>query len=231
MIWLSLFHLNPRSREVRRDLGNANELHRTIMRLFPETGGGVARNTLGVLYRVESVTAGDVRILLQSRVAADWTGLPQGYLSVPPKSKPIDPDGLPVTAGTHLRFRLRANPTRNIETKDHPDGSHTHGRHVELRGEEDVLRWLHRKAEHHGFRVIACAVDAGAPDPRTVSGKVENHKPGAAFAVASVVFDGILEVVDPALLRQAVESGIGRGKSYGQGLLSLAPAPKVDEPS
>ena len=39
---------------------------------------------------------------------------------------------------------------------------------------------------------------------------------------AVVRFDGIGVVTDPDALRAAVLTGIGRGKSYGCGLLSLA---------
>lgn len=42
--------------------------------------------------------------------------------------------------------------------------------------------------------------------------------------LAVVRFDGIATVTDAGLARQAVLEGIGRGKSYGCGLLSLAPA-------
>jgi CRISPR system Cascade subunit CasE len=63
-----------------------------------------------------------------------------------------------------------------------------------------------------------------------VNGKVEGRKAGSLITVASVLFDGILEVVDTALLREALQTGIGRAKSYGQGLLSLAPARELDVP-
>jgi CRISPR system Cascade subunit CasE len=40
----------------------------------------------------------------------------------------------------------------------------------------------------------------------------------------SVQFDGILRVSDPDKLHAAIENGIGSGKGFGFGLLSLAPA-------
>lgn len=40
-----------------------------------------------------------------------------------------------------------------------------------------------------------------------------------------VRYDGTATVTDPDALRAAVLAGIGRGKPYGAGLLSLAPAP------
>jgi CRISPR system Cascade subunit CasE len=38
-----------------------------------------------------------------------------------------------------------------------------------------------------------------------------------------VQFDGLLAIADPEAARGAVLAGIGKGKSYGFGLLSLAP--------
>ena len=61
-----------------------------------------------------------------------------------------------------------------------------------------------------------------------MNGKVEGYKGGSPITVASVLFDGILEVVDATLFRQALQTGIGRAKSYGQGLLSLAPTRELD---
>ena len=43
--------------------------------------------------------------------------------------------------------------------------------------------------------------------------------------LATVAFDGVLEVSDPGALREALASGIGPAKGYGCGLLTLAPLP------
>jgi CRISPR system Cascade subunit CasE len=230
MIWLSRLELNPRSRAVRSDLGDCNGLHRTIMKLFPEVDQISARNALGVLYRLEQDREAKIRVLLQSLHRPDFTRLPEGYLETPPKSKTLESIDVLLQPGRKLLFRLRANPTRAIDTKTRPDGTKSNGKRVELRGEEACMGWLHRKAGQHGFRILACRMDAGSPDPRRVNGKVEGHKGGSPITVASVLFDGILEVVDAALLREALQTGIGRAKSYGQGLLSLAPTRELEVP-
>lgn len=41
---------------------------------------------------------------------------------------------------------------------------------------------------------------------------------------ASVLFEGLLRVTNPDAFRSALEMGIGSGKAYGFGLLSIAPA-------
>ena len=136
MIWLSRLELNPRSRAVRSDLGDCNGLHRTIMKLFPEVDQISARNALGVLYRLEQDREAKIRVLLQSLHRPDFTRLPEGYLETPPKSKTLESIDVLLQPGRKLLFRLRANPTRAIDTKTRPDGTKSNGKRVELRGEE-----------------------------------------------------------------------------------------------
>ena len=53
-MYLSRLILNPRSRAVRRELADCQELHRTIMAGFPDVpSDGDARSQLGVLYRLD----------------------------------------------------------------------------------------------------------------------------------------------------------------------------------
>jgi CRISPR system Cascade subunit CasE len=224
MIWLSRLELNPRHRAVRNDLRDCTGLHRTLMGFFPVVEEIPARNALAVLYRVEQVPDGRVRVLLQSAVKPDFGRIPWGYLAAAPESKALGDIDIQLTPGRRLAFRLCANPTRAIDTKTRPDGTKSNGKRVELRSEVACLEWLRRKGEQHGFRVAACRMNTGTADPRQVNGKLEGHRGGSKITIASVQFDGILEVVDVALLGHALRDGIGRAKAYGHGLLSLAPA-------
>jgi CRISPR system Cascade subunit CasE len=52
--------------------------------------------------------------------------------------------------------------------------------------------------------------------------RAEQHS-GNQIHVFSVLFDGILTVSDPVPFRNAIQSGIGRGKAVGLGLFSVAP--------
>jgi CRISPR system Cascade subunit CasE len=44
-----------------------------------------------------------------------------------------------------------------------------------------------------------------------------------AYSTLRGGFDGIAVIKDAELVRAAVQTGIGRGKAYGCGLLSIAP--------
>jgi CRISPR system Cascade subunit CasE len=52
---------------------------------------------------------------------------------------------------------------------------------------------------------------------------VTGRRGGTRIRHALTRYDGIAVVTDPDALRRAVLGGVGRGKSYGAGLLSLAP--------
>lgn len=49
------------------------------------------------------------------------------------------------------------------------------------------------------------------------------HANGHRVTIWPVLFDGILAVEDPDLLRHAIITGIGPARAYGNGLLSIAP--------
>jgi CRISPR system Cascade subunit CasE len=127
-----------------------------------------------------------------------------------------------------LAFRLRANPTRKIDTKSDAQGKRQ-GRRVELRGEAAQVAWLRRKGLGAGFEILSVATQPEVPAVlarRTAKVTGERLDPGSGrrqqLTFAAVVFDGLLRVVDPARLRDALEQGLGPGKAYGFGLLSLA---------
>src|SRR3989442_163559 len=82
-VYLSRLILDPRNRAVHRDLGDCQQMHRTVLGAFPQgdPGRGGPRSQLGVLYRVETDSRRErIEVLVQSRLAPDWSRLPAGYL-------------------------------------------------------------------------------------------------------------------------------------------------------
>jgi CRISPR system Cascade subunit CasE len=55
-------------------------------------------------------------------------------------------------------------------------------------------------------------------------GRDRNGKPGHAGEFLAVRFEGVLAVTDPEVFRATVAAGIGSGKAFGFGLLSVGPA-------
>jgi len=225
-MFLSQLILNPRSREVQRDLGDPYGLHRTLARAF---GDKTELEAARLLFRLEEDRAGAPRVLVQSLRQPDWVVLErvERYLAALPQTKEFDPA---FAVGQTLAFRLRANPTVKRSRKNE---GQRQGRREGIYRDEDRLAWLARKSEQSGFRVLNVM-------PKGLGQAVEKqHDDGTPFkipqvqcrlseqrkaAFSAVQFDGTLVVTDPEKLRTAVESGIGSAKGFGFGLLSLARA-------
>ncbi len=217
MIYLSCLRLNLRSPRVRAELRDPYEMHRTLAKAFVPDGasGDSARASLAaarVLFRAEdaAVVAAGVQdpsavVLVQSRVQPDWVQITvdSGYFVQRPECKALD---LKFRPGQRLAFRLRANPTVKRE-----------GKRYGLYGEDEQISWLGRKAVAGGF-----ALERAVP---TVADRTLRTGPaGHAAEFLAVRYDGVLRVTDPSRFAQQIEAGIGCGKGFGFGLLSVAPA-------
>lgn len=230
-MYLSRVVLDPRRREVRRLLADCQQMHAFVMRAFADDLGAGARSRLGVLYRVEPVRGGAVEVLVQSRVAPDWSFLDPKLLAEPVRGDAVATKSVGrlyagIGVGDVLAFRLRANPTRKIDTRSGPAGERRTGQRVELRDEEALIEWLRRKGREGGFEIIEGS--RGAPgllvrrEPK-VTGLRPGGEGGTRLTFAPVVFEGVLQITDAARFQSTLASGVGPAKAYGFGLLSVAP--------
>lgn len=179
----------------------------------------------GFLFRIDPGPAGRAVILAQSAVKPDWNYAFHNaghLLAAPPEAKVYEPD---FTAGQRLRFRLAANPTRRFSRNSRErDGKPVAERWVGKRvpvpaGQllDWLVEWRVRPDEPPGF-----CVDK---DSTTVqAGYIYVNKGGnnGGQRLRSVRYEGILAVTDPDRFRTTLVSGIGPGKAFGFGLLSVA---------
>ena len=228
-MYLSRLLLDPRSRAVRRDLADCQELHRSIMSAFPQTQQPEesARERFGVLHRLEVDRRGNRLILyVQSWEEPDWSRLVPGYLEENsnlenPACKPVEEKYRGLKTGAVFAFRLQANPTRKIDKKNQKDGPRWHGKRVELRREEDQIAWLQRKGEQGGFELLGVRVQGQVKEQGRRQRRGSSDSP---LTLAGVVFEGHLRINDAGkFYDHSLARGIGPGKAYGLGLLSLAP--------
>lgn len=224
-MFLSRITLDLDGRTARRDLGDSQALHRSVMSGFPADGppDGV-RAAFGVLHRVDwDERRKQAYLLVQSAIAPDWGRLPAGLAVGSPLVKPLEPMVMALAAGQRLGFRLRANPTRKIGTvpKGRREvGGGGNGQRVPLR-EEEWGAWLARKATESGFQVVQVEARRDLLAPGGFRGGGGTR---ARLTHRGVVFDGELVIEDIGRFRDALRSGIGPAKAYGFGLLSLVPA-------
>ncbi|MBE9140790.1 type I-E CRISPR-associated protein Cas6/Cse3/CasE [Nodosilinea sp. LEGE 07088] len=204
-MYLSKLVLNPRETPVLRDLSNAHKLHQRIMQAFPdEEDREHPREDWHILFRQEPDS--DV-VLVQSALEPDWSKLPDGYLAEPSKPKPFHLSEEVLSEGRIFQFRLRANPSkRDNKTKKTLGFYHR----------PDQLAWLERQADRSGFRLLSADV---IPSPNVFGVKKKGSPP---IRITTALFQGVLEVTSPKPFLAVLEQGLGRGKSYGCGLLSLA---------
>ncbi|MFH0800828.1 MAG: type I-E CRISPR-associated protein Cas6/Cse3/CasE [bacterium] len=236
--------LNLRSRDVRRDLADCHEMHRTLMKTFPDLKGtqGKAREEFGLLYRVESLRkSGEIVIYVQSEKQPDWSSLPIGYLTETvkenPACKPIAEKYAQMKEGQVLSFALRANPTRKVGNSlksERQAGKKNNGRRIFLTKSEDQIEWLKRKAVRGGFEILALQKEPTLPDMDVrpsdkITGRhrritAEKEDAREDFLVfKGVLYQGRLRITNMEQFLTTLAGGIGSGKAYGFGLLSLAP--------
>ncbi len=241
-MYLSRLTLDSRHRQVRRDLRNCHELHRTLLSAFPDAPGKNqgARAHFGLLYRREShPTAEAETILMQSVETPDWTRLPPGYCASVEVKKLLKFFEL-IQKEQNYRFRLRANPTRKTESSQKSERlagiPKKNGKRRQLYKEHQQIIWLQRKASQAGFILLSVQVvkeGMSIPDvlagpegnltgKKTIKGS-EGSLVKLPLTLFSVLFEGRLQVTDADLFRKALQEGIGSGKAYGFGLLSIAP--------
>jgi CRISPR system Cascade subunit CasE len=228
-LYLSLLKPNRLNRLAREDLGDCVGMHRRLMRAFPDDiATSAARSAIGLLYRIEYERPDAVRVLVQSQIWPDWQRLPPGWHAAgsTPQVKDIGPLLECIEVGMPLRFRLLANPTRKICTKSQGDGRKSNGKRVELRGDQQWLDWLARRGEQHGFRAGQVQATELSDVVTQRIGRVVGWKAAAGrhekLTFFGVLFEGALEVSDRARFVAAVRAGVGPGKAFGFGLLSIA---------
>lgn len=205
-MYLSRLTLNS-SRMAVLWLSNAYRIHQRLRM--------ACKDDQHLLFRLEENAHGVFQILVQTQTEPTWKDAFDDFLvlSCPPECKPFAPQ---LKTGCSYRFRLLANPT--VKKTVDRDGERRKAR-LGLLHEEAQLEWLQRKIEKAGSTVIASRIQPrGFQYSRKNPAKEENRQTHLA-----VLFEGILQIKDVALIQNAMEYGIGSAKGYGFGLLTLAP--------
>lgn len=210
---LSRTFLNPQRQGARKLLASPQAMHAAVLAGYPPTvDHGRPLWRLDVTGRQHPV------LWVVSSVAPDMTHLEE-QAGWPHKSttESTTYDGFLSTLapGQHWAFRLTANPTHRGTV----NGAKKVLAHVTA---EQQSQWLLSRQETIGVRWLS------ATGERTFTvverGTKSFRRQAATVTLGTATFAGTLEVVDPARLKTALTAGIGRGKAYGCGLMTLARA-------
>lgn len=208
-MYLSQVELDPCNRETLRAFNVPRRLHGAVEAAF--TGPRTRR-----LWRLDR-RASRLWLLILSEERPELSGIVAQF--GPPNGIAETRDYAPLLArvaeGTVWRFRLAANPIKNVKVAG---GRGIVRNHVTVSQQE---QWLAERAPKHGFALEPDGFRV--VDARWIA--FDKAAGGNRVRIHAVTFEGLLRVTDAALFCEALTRGIGRGKAYGLGLLTLMRAP------
>lgn len=214
-MYLSKIVLNTRNRGVMADISNMYSMHQTLISMLP--GYDNSPNSK-YLYRLEQdERLNTAIILMQSEIEPCFDKhFDTGYLQIA-QSKEYSPK---FNNGEQYRFRLFANAVRkrtyDPDKDTNPNKKIAESVLVPMYKEDEMEKWLSDRAISNGFELL------GQPNMaksyRKFSKKGDAKHKSNLFGVQ---YDGILRVTDSEQFTEAVCSGIGKGKAFGFGLLSI----------
>ena len=214
-MYLTRFEINPARRAARSALASPQRLHAGVLAGFPESISPAQEGR--VLWRLDPGEY-DAVLYVVSPDKPDLTHLVEeiGRPTYGWQTRDYGPFLDRLADGDRWAFRLLANPVHNVRPAEGGRGKR-HG-HVTAAQQSE---WFLRQAERRGFRIPhtdAGAADIVLRDRRTV----RFDRRGRQVTLAMAVLEGMLVVEDPVALRAALVGGIGPGKGYGCGLMTLA---------
>jgi CRISPR system CASCADE complex protein casE len=123
-----------------------------------------------------------------------------------------------ITEQSQWRFRLVANPTQSISRA-------STGQRGEVRacvGAEQQESWLKKRAEKNGFTLEEGDFRAVGNSWHIFHKREEKDK---SVSLREVSYEGILTVTDVEKFKELLCCGMGRGRAYGMGLLTIMRLP------
>lgn len=236
MTWFAAMNINPQRRGGRKLISSPQAMHAAVMSAFePGSLDSVEGRPLWRLdidkpvYRLYIVSPlrPDLQHIIEQ---AGWQG--QRW-----DTTPYSPFLDRLRQGQRWGFRFTANPTKR---------GPSHGGRGELQPQTTVTQqtqWLLERSSKWGFTIPdieiptiesspAEGIETGGsrtcPDVKVTSREEKRFsRRGATDKKASTVtivqaqYEGTLEISDVDALRYSLTNGIGRGKAYGCGLLTL----------
>ncbi|AXR74409.1 MULTISPECIES: type I-E CRISPR-associated protein Cas6/Cse3/CasE [Auritidibacter] len=224
MTFLSRIYINPRTRGGRLFLTNRQAMHAAVEGCFPPDG--IDKSTGRVLWRLDkdryrqtlyvvSPIKPDMRHIVEQ---AGWDGQEWDTADYSTFLSKLD-------NGQKWAFRLVANPVKALSR-----GEGKRGKIVPHVGVEHQKRWLLERAHKHGFS-LNVQDGAGAIPDLAVTERLDHrfaksrvsgtNRARQRITLRLVQFDGSLTVENADELREVLVQGIGRGRAYGGGLLTL----------
>lgn len=234
MAYLSRVPINPMRRDAQWLLGSPQRLHASVLSALPRQPAEER-----TLWRRDDVldvvgTCRRVDLLVLTQTQPSWAGIVEKYgwpdtdagaAQVRDYSPVLDF----VQLGRELAFRICANTSSVSHDVTKPSPSQAaslgKGRAVRL-GHRSVghqLGWFLERAAGDGDTWGFSVGEVEAPNLTLVErGSLDFRKGGHRVRLSTATFEGVLRITDTARFAAVLLNGMGRGKAYGCGLLTVA---------
>ncbi len=209
-MYLTRMELDVGKRDTRKALLSPSMFHGAVESAF--TGGRERR-----LWRVDEFQR-RYYILLLSKQIPDLSHMAKQFgmegSEQPWQTKSYDALLERIQTGSVWQFRLMANPTKSVKSPEMGKRGTVYA-HITP---EYQLKWLLERSESHGFSIDPAEVIVSKSQWLKFYKGNQRQKP---ISLLAVTFEGILTVTDEVCFRQTLVEGIGRGKAFGMGLLTV----------
>lgn len=219
-MYLTRVPLNVEKRRTMEALASPNMFHGALEAAFPNHIREDAENGGRYLWRIDSLH-GTQYLMILSKELPDL-GSFVAQFGFPGETAWESRDYTPlldrVHNGSTWHFRLIANPTKAIMELGNKD----RGQACAHITSEYQVKWLLDRAEKNGF-----AIEEAVPGEKEVQvTRSQWHiflkrKERKKVSLLAVTYEGILTVTDEEKFKHLLTNGIGRGKAYGNGLMTL----------
>lgn len=211
-MFLSRIALNVNKRETMQVLASPQMLHGAVEQIHD---GERQRN----LWRIDRLSDTSYLLVLSPQRPdmqriADQYGFPDS--DQPFETKDYDKLLARLQSGQTWQFRLRANPVRS-SSQEKTDSSRR-GKVFAHVTQDQQKQWLQSRAPACGFALHDSQFDVVHTEwLKFKKGRQGNHE----VTIRTATFEGVLEITDVDRFREILQSGIGRAKAYGCGLLTI----------
>lgn len=186
-------------------LANSNHFHGALESCFSYTGSRK-------LWRLDNVN-GTMYLLILSQEEPNLSSFCKQFSPSQDswETKDYTPLLENLKAGTIWRFRLTSNPTISHRTDKDKRGKVL--AHITT---EYQRKWLIERSEKNGFQLFE--------NDFNITGNkwqrfIKRDRCNVTFL--SVTYEGLLNIKDVVLFRKVLTEGLGRGKAYGMGLMTV----------
>ena len=199
-MYLTIFTLNLRSTIVQASLDDANLMFKRVRSLF-----GHQPHETRELFRLWHSANGQMQLLVQSVIPPDTTVWALNDVLGAPFQRDVRPLWDTLVPQQWYAFDVLASISKRHN-----------GHETMLRRDDERHAWLQQKGIQHGFTVTDQSVRWQSPAPHAgVKGRRQQ------ISIAPAHGTGTLCVQDIAAFCGVLQSGIGRSKALGLGLILL----------